>query len=535
MTTQINVIVDNGGLSAKAKQQTQANRWQKLEQNNRQKVEAKGIQQRDANRAQQGIGANGRPLYGTPPAQPLRRDEPAAWRISDSYAVAGVQISGILDNKPTNERIRTITLATVDETVTQTFDLYEFPFEPGYSNSGTTFNAGRTASSHSNALASSLPSYSNLPITNQLFSQAAAAGLPSVKTVSNVERSVTSAEDYALAHLPLSGGAMVLAMAGRYSGIATTRNEVLVETVHTQSQATLSPNPLGESTGAYFRNLSTTLTTSNTVDPAQSGEFAKCWLITPALIKEITMPTALRSALLAYVPQYSYSTTTAQQSYTLANRTYTDAGMYYDFDQPFETPPNSSPQPVRISAEGRVYAVTYMPFASPSTGNGLYVFCDFSSTVQTVTRSTAVQSQVGAGDDFYSSSRYGLWSFASVDACYSPGVFAQLDNTSIGYDYNLNEDTNYLASTFMPGYTLPPIALQAVLRQDANSNDFRRFDIRKPMSNTLAAESLLRENKSKQASFTQYNGFDFVWDWGKPSFCRSKLLSLGFTEADLTP
>lgn len=80
MTTQINVIVDNGGLSAKAKQQTQANRWSKLESDNRQKVQATGTQQRGANRAQQGIGPDGRPLYGSPPAQPLRRDEPAAFR-----------------------------------------------------------------------------------------------------------------------------------------------------------------------------------------------------------------------------------------------------------------------------------------------------------------------------------------------------------------------------------------------------------------------------------------------------------------------
>lgn len=81
MSTQINVIVDNGGLSEKAKRQTQANRWSKLESDNRQKVEAAGTQQRDATRAQQGIGADGRPLFGTPPAQVLRRDEPAARQL----------------------------------------------------------------------------------------------------------------------------------------------------------------------------------------------------------------------------------------------------------------------------------------------------------------------------------------------------------------------------------------------------------------------------------------------------------------------
>lgn len=88
MSTQINVIVDNGGLSEKARRQTQANRWSKLEGDNRQKVEAKAIQQRDANRALRGIGLDGRPLYGTPQAQPMRRDEPAAFRASGFYELS---------------------------------------------------------------------------------------------------------------------------------------------------------------------------------------------------------------------------------------------------------------------------------------------------------------------------------------------------------------------------------------------------------------------------------------------------------------
>jgi hypothetical protein len=535
MTTQINVIVDNGGLSAKAKQQTQANRWQKLEADNRQKVEQQGLQQRDAERLLRGIGPDGRPLYGSSPAQLLRRDEPAAWRISDSYAVAGVQISGILSSKPSNAKIRTVTLSTVDEAVTQTFDLYEFPFEPGYNSSGTTFNAGRSAYTHSNALASTSPQYSSTPITGPGFGPAASAGLPSIKTVSNVQRIVSQSENYTIAHLPLSGGALLLAIAGRYTGVATIRNEVWVETVHAETQPTLSPNPLNESRDIFFRNHSTTLAVNNSEEAPQSGDYTKCWLVTPNTIREVPAPVQLKTKLLAYVPQYNYTTTNTTTSYTLTNRTYTDAGLYYAFDQPFETLPNSTPQPVRISAENRVYGNTYWAFISPISGEGTYVFCDYAVTTQTATRKVAVQSQVSAGEDFYNFDRYGLWGFASVDACYSPGVYAQLDDTNISYDSALNEDISYLASAFMPSYPLPRVALQAVLRQDASNNDFRRFDIRKPMSNVLVAENLLQKNKSKQASFAQFSGFDFVWDWGKPGFCRSKLLALGFSESDLTP
>lgn len=80
MSTYINVTVDGGGLSERAKAQTNANRQAKLEGDNRQKVEAQGRDQRDATRAQQGIGPDGQPLYGTPARNTLRRDEPAAFR-----------------------------------------------------------------------------------------------------------------------------------------------------------------------------------------------------------------------------------------------------------------------------------------------------------------------------------------------------------------------------------------------------------------------------------------------------------------------
>ena len=537
MSTRINVNVDQAALLQRSREQTQANRLGFLEAQNRKKVEAEARRQRDANRAARGLTANGS-MYNNRLRQLPQRPDPAAFRrqTGEGYAVAGVMISGILDGKPSNAQIRTITLTTVNEAASQAFDLYEFPFAPGYNSSGTAFNTGRTASSHNNALASTLPQFSNVSITGPGFGPANAAGLPSIKTVSTVYRSVESAEDYEIAHLPLAGGSLLVAIAGRYGGIAVTRNEVLTETVHSQTQPTFAPNPLNETAAIYFRNHSTTLTGgASTLEPAQYGDYGKCWLVTATAIKEVSMPQQLKAAMLSYVPEYTFEANTMEFTYTLQNRSYTDAGFYYAFDQPFETLPSSTPTPVRLSAEGRVYGDTFWSYASVSTGEGIYVFCDYAETTQTSAYYAPVTTQASTGDYFYNYDRFGLWGFASVDACYSPGVFAQLDDTSITYDYALNEDTGYLASNYMQGYPLPSAALQAVLKQDASNNDFRRFDIRKPLSNTLADENLLKENKSPQASFAQFNGFDFVWDWGKPAFCRSKLLALGFTEADLTP
>jgi len=82
MSTYINVTVGKAGLSDKAKQQTNANRQAKLEADARSKAEVDGKRQRDANRAQQGIGPDGQPLFGLPLQTAARKDEPAARRNS---------------------------------------------------------------------------------------------------------------------------------------------------------------------------------------------------------------------------------------------------------------------------------------------------------------------------------------------------------------------------------------------------------------------------------------------------------------------
>ncbi|NBN87550.1 MAG: hypothetical protein EBV32_00425 [Proteobacteria bacterium] len=92
MSTYINVTVGKTGLSDKAKQQTNANRQAKLEADARDKAEVEGKRQRDANRAEQGIGPDGKPLYGQPLQTAARKDEPAAFRQIDTVIVNGIGI-----------------------------------------------------------------------------------------------------------------------------------------------------------------------------------------------------------------------------------------------------------------------------------------------------------------------------------------------------------------------------------------------------------------------------------------------------------
>ena len=90
MSTYINVTVGKTGLSDKAKQQTNANRQAKLEADARNKAEVDGKRQRDANRALQGIGPDGKPLFGQPLQTAVRKDEPAAFRYQAQTKVSHI-------------------------------------------------------------------------------------------------------------------------------------------------------------------------------------------------------------------------------------------------------------------------------------------------------------------------------------------------------------------------------------------------------------------------------------------------------------
>lgn len=80
MTTQINIVVDDGGLIQRNREQTDGNRWLTLEKNGQKLTASKSKEMRDQELAKQGKAPDGKP-QSTAPAKPsFRRDEPAAQR-----------------------------------------------------------------------------------------------------------------------------------------------------------------------------------------------------------------------------------------------------------------------------------------------------------------------------------------------------------------------------------------------------------------------------------------------------------------------
>lgn len=80
MSTQINVIVDDGGLSARARQQTQANRWSKLDAEARAKAEQKAKEEQAKQDAKTGSTQDGQRSRST-----FRAEEPAAFRFGHPW------------------------------------------------------------------------------------------------------------------------------------------------------------------------------------------------------------------------------------------------------------------------------------------------------------------------------------------------------------------------------------------------------------------------------------------------------------------
>jgi hypothetical protein len=82
VSTQINVTVDSGGLSARAKQQQEAARLAQLERERTRRTEAEAKAQREAKQIAEGRRPDGQPQFATPPPDISFQDEPAAFRIS---------------------------------------------------------------------------------------------------------------------------------------------------------------------------------------------------------------------------------------------------------------------------------------------------------------------------------------------------------------------------------------------------------------------------------------------------------------------
>ncbi len=126
---------------------------------------------------------------------------------------------------------------------------------------------------------------------------------------------------------------------------------------------------------------------------------------------------------------------------------------------------------------------------------------------------------------------------------WSPAVFSLLKD----YDGSLTSRSNALSYSYMRNKYLPSAPRTFFDAKEDFDIDTEEYSVSFP-STTNQPETLLskqdnttfRVNSQTKQVFEGWEAAGFpkplyVWDWGRPGFCRQQLLGLGFSSADLTP
>lgn len=308
MTTQINIIVDDGGLPKKAKEQMDANRWIALEKNGQKLTARKSKEMRDQELAKQGKAPDGKP-QSTAPAKPsFRRDEPAAQRT-------GVELPYFYVKRVLNDYGETV----------------RFEFRSG---DGTKTAQSPTISSAIDA-ENSIYQQSALTTLQQLYPGAlfVTGGLTSATArlflgvvsqdggfTTNEYQDITldqSTQRLGAAHeliLPISRDQAIFA----YRMFFRTEGTALTET-HTFTRKT-DGFQIYQQTFVNFG-----LTATATAGASGSASFA--FLVGKSVAQPITLPAGLWSAIDAYLPSYGAETSNIVRYATCSTASFAIGGQ----------------------------------------------------------------------------------------------------------------------------------------------------------------------------------------------------------------
>lgn len=487
MTTQINVIVDDGDLSAKARQQTQSNRWQKLEQDNRQKVEQQGTQQRNAQRAQQGIGPDGRPLYGTPPAQPQRRDEPAAWRgVSQGLNLGHLWVAYPNDVTTSSTGIAAIA-GGLSDLVTRTVS----------NQSALRFGNG----TGSNWVELDYGAYNHPPLPSETWtvydSQPQGTSSFNYKATRELRYQMVQSSSMAWFILPAGRSTFLLIFCDKalYYGINATVKHV----AEGPAGYTPADNPYNAYLAAfsYDQGGDTGYTAASSY--GESTIRNRVYVCNNSSIRPIT----------TFSP-------TLQQVFSTLN-----------------PPPTSGATTTTINGQ----SFTFNAFYNPGIlGGSSDIFSGGDGFRKTIDGQNGGENLV-----------YTPYVFELIND-YVPFASGQLKQFDPKLRWGLPDESAGGYARFVPGSSATPtyqaayddgLTMHHALWKNRNEVPDRRvFD---PAYAYLGLPAPRRVNKaslilaSERVSQSQISQLVTVWDWDDPAYCRQMCLALGFAEADLTP
>lgn len=490
MSTQINVIVDDGGLSNKAKQQTQANRWGKLEADASAVAERKGRKQRDDNRAQQGLTPTGQSESGYRAKARYSPDEVAANRRPPQ----GLGHAWVFTDPPS--------------LIANAGAFYQSDLASGQTwnfNSAAVLDTGRAVESACDAYLSpgsgSLPSYQKTMFELSGF-VTAPTGSPGAGSASTgyphyVRLGSDSSIERDLAILPTGNGNFILALCSRAAWVTI--------------DATFRVNLPGESLPLGIRyfvrsNNPTPSGITLATGKSRSVDFYACNNKQMRLIQ----PNA--NVLSLFLAAWPEPTRTAE--YILNNFFEGNYSQVLYQDTYYEIPPSRLGyfaeeevesytgiiQPLDVNASGAADKAFNVTPAVFSLLNTISPFTDVENIKTFPTSKRWVIPDRTAGSAFHA------FALRELDPNTVPPVsWLDLYNGADPFRYQRWTTPNQEPAVGSIGVPFPA----ATLRLDAS--------------------------RPSRSGFYQNRIFGTMWDWDDPNYCRQMCLALGFDAADLTP
>lgn len=481
MSTQIDVNVNLGGLLQRSKQQRAADRQAALESKAREVAVAEGTRRRIA-RTRQEEEARRRSQDAK---RSIVKDEPAANRFGVTVGQGRYELdlqSSTAADATKTPGIRFILpgLSPISFPILQR---YVLPAGSHYFSSGLEQNLDQLV-----FYEGPTDNPSDRPVGEETCGRVWDTTMPDgyLNAVYFVTGSFnrtyhTFTHDTVAAVLPAGGKKFVVAVLVRQSGITAALQ--YSSTDHRYSTVVSVNNA---STPPVYRltwHKEATINAPDAVYSRFSSTAFKCFMVRSTGVTEISAPTTLRNKLTSYLPVRNWG----------GNFASINVAQYLNC--------NGTSQTNFYAGRGEPFELTFNSFAPPVPSLGV---------------------------------PYGITSYAAPQFA-TPGIFTVLENPANDAQYEqVNQnDIDTIKTAFLAGVATPNYGLQPIPRIDTQSQQPTTYmvGIVKPPSNVLVPEDRVRPNR--RAIFA-YNG-DFVWDWGRPAYCRQQLLSLGFTEQDLTP
>jgi hypothetical protein len=501
MSTYINVTVGKAGLSDQAKRQTNANRQAKLEADARNKAEVDGKRQRDANRALQGIGPDGKPLYGVPPQTPARKDEPAAWRNPQGFTMGHTWLyqNTIYNNCAVGTGLvrsgRSNTRANTTEVLKLIADVTEFACANA---------SAKTAVPLSSISAPALPTsgFSLAPTVSGIYYYDNTGSLPKWFGYAFGLRTVRSATanngGYSRAWLPLPAGG---------------ENVAIIKLERLSAYAIDMTAYCGVS-GLSLSNMS----------------------YTDGLANMSTLEAALASALTPYLQPGAALGATNSISYV-------------------EKLPGGSPIDQTVLDEPATFSLSY---AASSRISKVYI--TNKSTIREITPSTTLQAWIDTVNPAIATSIATASLGTNVTSITVPNASSAIfDQVASAGNFNLTywapdiyESLNNIHQFIDPSQIKAIDAFKVYPAADSSDGAYADpspyYQTTKPFyyaggsytddpsvykRSTKATLNLVPVNQ--RVAFESQPSLQMVTDWGEPNYCRTMLLAMGFRPEDLTP